>query len=77
MTTIGAVSLVRSPRAVILTIPHGPAIAVDVVREVTPAGVVVHHVERYSRWGGPRVLVARDLTREADAVDIAHAEVGR
>jgi len=65
----------KSKFAVVLSLSRGPAIVVDVVREVTPAGVELFHVERYSRFGGPRALVAKDLTSSNYACQMARAEL--
>ncbi len=56
----------------LLTITQGPSLLVEVIEEQDRAGMVVHHITRRSRHGGPTVLVAGYVLGLERATAIAH-----
>lgn len=64
-----------NPTRIVLSLSRGPSIVVDVIEERTRAGNVLHHVIRYSRFGGPVALVAKDIMGSSAAIEIARAEL--
>lgn len=65
----------RNPTRIVLEASRGPAIVVQVIEETTPFGTRLHHVVRFSRFGGPVALIAKDIMGSTAAIEIANREL--